>query len=91
VFDDLLQVPDRGVELHRYNILLDAALQLDLALKHEPEFEEAGRILTLRFGYMISPFGFAWREKNGDLGNRKVEDGPEFSLSGPYIRIAFGL
>jgi hypothetical protein len=90
-FDEVVDAPGRGVALQRYNVILDAALQLDLALKHDPEFEEAGRIITLRFGYLFNPFGFDWREQIGDLGGRKLDEGPDFSLAGPYVRLGIGI
>ena len=89
-FEEALQNPLRGIEFRKTNFLLDLALQFDLALKHEPDFTEAGRIITLRFGYMLSPFGFGWRAYSGDL-NTGLDDSPDFSLAGPYVRLGFGM
>ena len=90
-FEEVLAGPGRGTQLTRYNALLDAALQIDFALRFDPEFDEVGWILGVRAGYRYNPFGFKWREQIGDFGGRSVDDGPEFSMAGPYVRLTLGL
>jgi hypothetical protein len=84
--DDVLDNPNRGVELTTGGFLLNFALGIDYLLKlGEDEKSRAGVILGIRAGYMLSPAKNSWVMDDIDISGA-----PEIGITGPYFQLMFG-
>ena len=85
-FDDVLDNPERRVELSTGGFLLNLAIGIDYLIKMEEEEEgRAGFVLGVRAGYTLSPF------KSGcHMDEIEISGAPEMGMTGPYIRVMIG-
>lgn len=86
-FDDILDNPERGVNLLTGGLLLNAAIGMDYMLVlGEDEKGKGGLVFGVRAGYTVSPNKNGWVMNDIDLSGS-----PKLGLTGPYIRfILFG-
>jgi hypothetical protein len=85
-FDEVLDNPQRGVELSTGGFLLNLALGTDYLLKlGGDEKGKGGLILGLRVGYIFAPIKGDWEMDGVDISGA-----PDVSITGPYIRFMIG-
>ncbi|MBT4485575.1 MAG: hypothetical protein HOC71_18055 [Candidatus Latescibacteria bacterium] len=82
-FDDIMENPDRGVEIDRRDILIDLGLQFD---KFRYENETRVFLWGMKAGYRFIPGGFGWQYNRSSL-----EDGPDAGIEGPYVQLNAGM
>ena len=83
-FGDVLADPRRGVELTKSGPLIGAALGADWVFEMA-RGARRGPALGLRLGYDYAPVESDW-----ELGGTRLLNGPDLSLTGPYLRILIG-
>ncbi|HEX6573368.1 MAG TPA: outer membrane beta-barrel protein [Gemmatimonadaceae bacterium] len=83
-FDDVIDNPAPETET-RHPVLSRDGLVADLGAGLELHRGRSGPMIGLRFGYLAAPFNSHW-----DNYDRDVIDGPDASISGPYVRIVIG-
>ena len=85
-FDDVLDNPERSVELWTGGLLLSFAVGLDYLLTlSEDEEGRGGLVFGVRAGYTLSPFKNGWVMDDVELSGS-----PEMGITGPFIRLIFG-
>ncbi len=85
-FDDVLDDPERRVELSTYGFLLNFAVGMDyLLILGEDEKGKGGLVFGLRAGYTLSPLKRAWR-----MDELEISGAPDMGITGPFIRLMFG-
>lgn len=87
-FDDVLTNPQRGTDLIIGGLLLQASLGADWTLNlrgHDVKGKRGGLLIGLRAGYIFAPIEGDWR-----FHETEISGGPDFGLTGPYIRLLIG-
>jgi len=85
-FDDILEQPERNVNLTAGAFLLNFAIGSDYLIKSkESEKDEGGLVLGFRAGYTYSPWKGAWW-----TDNISIDGGPKIGMTGPYFRLMIG-
>ena len=85
-FDDVLNDPERSVELSTGGFLLSFAVGMDyLLLLGGDEEGEGGLVFGLRAGYTLSPFKRGW-----EMDEIEISGAPDIGITGPFIRLMFG-
>ena len=85
-FDDVLTDPKREATLTAGGFLVNLALGVDYYLKlGEDEEGHGGFLLGVRAGYTLAPSKGGWSMNGADLTGS-----PDFSMTGPFVRIIFG-
>ena len=85
-FDDVLNDPERSVELSTGGFLLSFAVGMDyLLILGEDEEGKGGLVFGLRAGYNLSPFESGW-----EMDEIEISGAPEMGITGPFIRLMFG-
>lgn len=84
--DDILDDPERNVELSTGGFLLSFAVGMDyLLILGEDEKGKGGLAFGLRAGYTLSPFKRGW-----EMDEIEISGAPEMGITGPFIRFMFG-
>ena len=85
-FDDILNDPERSVELSTGGFLLSFAVGMDyLLILGKDEEEKGGLVFGLRAGYILSPFKSGWK-----MDEIEISGAPDMDITGPFIRLMFG-
>lgn len=85
-FNDVLNNPERGVELSTSGFLLSFAIGADyLLLIGGDEHGKGGFVFGIRAGYTLSPFQHDWM-----LDELELSDAPKTEITGPFITVMFG-
>ena len=85
-FDDVLDDPEKSVELSTSGFLMSFAVGMDyLLLLGGDESGRGGLVFGFRAGYTLSPFKSGWQ-----LDEKEISDAPEMGITGPFIRMTFG-
>lgn len=86
-FEDVLDAPGRNAELASGGLLLNLGFGADTWLGiHRERRDYSGVVLGVRAGYLFTPLAGDWH-----LDEKKIRGGPEFDLSGPYVRVLLGV
>lgn len=86
-FDDVLDNPERSVELWTGGFLLSLAVGMDyLLILGENEKGKGGLVFGLRAGCTLSPF----KKSGWVLEDIDIPGAPEMGITGPFIRLMFG-
>jgi hypothetical protein len=83
---EVLDDPQRGVELTTGGFLLNLAIGIDYLLTLGKDEEgRGGLLLGIRAGYTLSPSQGSWM-----MDDIEISGAPEIGITGPYIRFMFG-
>jgi len=82
-FEDILDDPDRGVNVGRSSLLV--SLGGGLAYQFSGPDEHGGLRLGLRAGYMLSALSSDWK-----LNDTTFSGGPDAAIQGPFIHLTIG-
>ena len=84
--DDVLENPNREVELSTGGFLLNLAIGIDYLLNFvKDETGRGGMLLGIRVGYTLSPSKGSWT--TSDI---EISGAPDIGITGPYIRFMIG-
>ncbi|MFC1569197.1 hypothetical protein ACFL4L_03075 [bacterium] len=84
--DEVLDNPERGVNLVTGGVLLNLALGVDYLISFgEDEEGRGGMMLGFRAGYTLAPFKGGWT-----MDDIEITGAPEIGITGPYIRLMIG-
>jgi hypothetical protein len=84
-FENMLRNHQQGVKLENGGFLLNFQLAADYMMQGN-EKGRGGLLVGIRGGYMLAPG--QW--DNWTWNDATIGDGPDASLSGPYVRLTFG-
>ncbi len=88
-FDTVLDVPGRGTKLSRNGLMLDIGIQFNSikeAYDNSEGRERRNYSWGVRAGYRYIPWHLDWKTEQSN-----VNDGPQCSLTGPYITVNFSI
>jgi len=85
-FDEVLDNPERGVELSTNGFILSFSVGVDyLLLVGGDESGKGGFVFGIRAGYVVSPFKRDWM-----LDELELTNAPEVNITGPFFTLMFG-
>lgn len=85
-FNEVLNDPERKVELTTGGFLLNLAIGIDYLLKFgENKKEKGGLVLGIRAGYTFTPVKGEWM-----MDELEISGAPKIGITGPYIRFIIG-
>lgn len=85
-FDQVIAAPE-GVTLTTASLLLDLAVGADCLFTLGKDRNGEGLVAVgLQAGYTWAPLTSSWK-----MGEATVPNGPEVGLTGPYVKVVFGL
>lgn len=88
-FNEIMKNPSRRVQIVNYNLLVDFGIGLNKSFICKKKNE--GVVVGVETGYTIGIPINNWSRGGDDLiESKKVADGPDFSMSGAYMRVKIG-
>ncbi|MBD3386457.1 hypothetical protein GF407_16230 [candidate division KSB1 bacterium] len=85
-FEEVLENPERGVDMYAGGLLLQVAIGGDVLLNFEQKKDKkGGLVLALRIGYTFTPMSDNWY-----MNDMEITGGPDLHLTGPFVRLGFG-
>ncbi|RKY72288.1 MAG: hypothetical protein DRQ24_05355 [Candidatus Latescibacterota bacterium] len=85
-FDEILDSPDREINISTGGILLQFGVGVDYLLKLGKDDEgEGGLLFGIRAGYTYTPTKADWKMEDMD-----VLGGPDVTVTGPYVHFIIG-
>ena len=84
-FDEVLAQPGHRSDLSTGGFLVDLGVDFDVLLGRDFEEHRGGFLLGVRAGWILSPIHGGWQ-----LEDRDIAGGPDFGITGPYVRFLLG-